>query len=408
MLVTDHRPLIHLFETKKKSRIKRRSAKAEYLAQFTNKIIHISGKENVVADHLSRPESPDVGVTAVSRCVVDFTVERLVEEQKSNAELAAFKKYPVEKVKINDVEVVVVVIGDRKKPFVLKKLRFMVYNVVHGLAHPGRRATIRMVRDRYFWPKMKSDLVKWQKACHKCQLVKINRHTKSALGKFPLSNRLEHVHTDIVILKNSQNYRYLCTFIDRATRWIEAVPLQDINAETVARAFVDEWVARYGVPLRLTSDRRAQFTSELFEELIKLLVTRQIRTTAYNPKANGAIERVHKRLKEALSGNSDWKDQLGVVLMGLRAVPHDESGVSCAKLLYGENLRLPGEFFASLEQVGEQSIFVHPDLQTCKRVYVRIDRVRAPLEPPYEGPFEVLKQKKKNGIEYEGTRRKMM
>lgn len=117
----------------------------------------------------------------------------------------------------------------------------------------------------------------------------------------PPSDRFEHGHTDLASpLNDSQGYKYLCTFTDRTTHWIEAIPLKEISAETVAKTFVEQWVCRYGVPIRLTTDRGPQYTSALFEQVTNLLGAQHIKTTSYHPQANGMMERFHRRLKEAL------------------------------------------------------------------------------------------------------------
>ena len=89
-------------------------------------------------------------------------------------------------------------------------------------------------------------------------------------------------------------------------------------------------------------------------------------------------------------------------------------------LTFGRALRLPGEFFEPtptirdaphfVKQLQEafgkirsvpfrnrvsRNIFVHRDLWTCKRVYVRVDKVKIGLESPYDGPYEVVKRGKK-------------
>ncbi|GFT32158.1 retrovirus-related Pol polyprotein from transposon opus [Trichonephila clavipes] len=40
----------------------------------------------------------------------------------------------------------------------------------------------------------------------------------------------------------------------------------------------------------------------------------------------------------------------------------------------------------------KQNIFVHKDLKSCSHVFIRIDRVKKALEPPYEGPYTVQKK----------------
>ena len=101
-------------------------------------------------------------------------------------------------------------------------------------------------------------------------------------------------------LPESQGHTYLLTMIDRFTRWPDAIPIQNIETRTVARAFIQNWVTRFGVPLSMTSDRGAQFTSELWSAMCNLLGTELHPTTAYHPQANGLVECSHSYLKAAL------------------------------------------------------------------------------------------------------------
>ena len=109
------------------------------------------------------------------------------------------------------------------------------------------------------------------------------------VGPLPVVNEISGIHSP---------YRYVVTFVDRFTRWIEAVPVSGITAEEIAFALINTWVSRFGVPLELVTDRGKQFESQLFKNVSKLLGFQHFRTTAYNPSCNGMVERQHRTLKK--------------------------------------------------------------------------------------------------------------
>ncbi len=103
----------------------------------------------------------------------------------------------------------------------------------------------------------------------------------------------------------------------------------------------------------VTSDRGVQFTSALWSGLCQKPGINHKLTKAYHPQANGLVERAHRQLKEALQArleNGDWYGQLPWVIMGLRATPKEDCGLSSAELVYGEPLTLPGEFLEGVER----------------------------------------------------------
>ncbi|GFO11316.1 Pol polyprotein [Plakobranchus ocellatus] len=73
----------------------------------------------------------------------------------------------------------------------------------------------------------------------------------------------------------------------------EAVPLLDAHASACATVLLHHWVARFGVPEDITSDRGGQFTSSLWTQLNNLLGVEANTTTAYHPQTNRMIERLH-------------------------------------------------------------------------------------------------------------------
>ncbi|UYV77431.1 hypothetical protein LAZ67_15001002 [Cordylochernes scorpioides] len=105
------------------------------------------------------------------------------------------------------------------------------------------------------------------------------------------------------------------------TSWPEAQPIQDINAKTVANAFLSVWISRFGVPAKVTTDQGRQFESALFGELTRLLRIHRIRTSPYHPAANGLVESFHRQLKDSLCchDSTSWSLKLPLVLLGIRS-----------------------------------------------------------------------------------------
>ena len=120
--------------------------------------------------------------------------------------------------------------------------------------------------------------------------------------KFPSTSRFRIVHIDIVgpLIPSSTGKRFILTMMDRFTRWPHAVPISNISAPTVARVFYYSWVCNYGCPDVLISDQGKQFESDVFNELLKALDVKRVRTTPYHPQSNGLIERFHLTLKNVL------------------------------------------------------------------------------------------------------------
>ncbi len=236
------------------------------------------------------------------------------------------------------------------RPLVPLPWRRIVFDSLHGLSHPGIRATQRLITSRFVWPGINSDVRRWTRSCIQCQRAKIQRHTAAPLASFPTPDaRFDVVHLDLVgPLPPSRGFTYILTCVDRFTRWPEAIPLTSITAETVARAFVCGWIARFGVPSSIVTDRGRQFESRLWAHLMTLLGVKRSRTTAYHPQANGMVERFHRQLKASLTTKLHpdmWMDALPLVLLGIRSAFKDDISATAAELVYGTTLRLPGEFF---------------------------------------------------------------
>ena len=120
-------------------------------------------------------------------------------------------------------------------------------------------------------------------------------------------------------LPYSDGFKYLLACICRFTRWPEAIPIVDIKAITVAVAFFSGWIARFGTPATINTDRGAQFEAKLWDNLCNQFGIIRNCTTSYHPQSNGMVKRFHRQLKAAIMAHESpnpWTITLPAVLLG--------------------------------------------------------------------------------------------
>ena len=248
----------------------------------------------MVADSLSRPPAVATQPPAVAAVVPPASTgplrwEQLAKSQSTCPQMPALlssSSLRLQRVAIQTVEVWCDTSTGSIGPIIPADLRRAVFDSVHMLIHPGVYATTCLVSSHFIWPGLAADIKELCQECAACQRAKITTQPSTMVEKmeFP-QQRFSLVHVDVVgPLPTSHAGRcYLLTVIDRSTRWCKAVPLEDITAEAILEAFISGWVARFGVPKRITSDRGAQFTSGTWTEWCRQLQVEHIKTTAFHP-----------------------------------------------------------------------------------------------------------------------------
>ncbi len=97
----------------------------------------------------------------------------------------------------------------------------------------------------------------------------------------------------------------------------------------------------------------------MWAALCEIISISHRQTAAYHPEANGAIERLHCRLKEALlvwAAVATLADESLWVLLSLRSQPREDIGFSPAEAVYGVPVVLPNEFLQVEEFTVDQIV----------------------------------------------------
>ena len=145
---------------------------------------------------------------------------------------------------------------------------------------------------------------------------------------------------------------------DYCSKWMEAYPLPDARAVTVADKFVKEFVCRFGVPLELHSDQGTNFESAVFAEMCRVLGISKTRTTAYNPKSDGMVERYNKTMVNMVAmmiepkrQQGDWDECPPYASFAYRCTPQESTGESPNMMMLGREVRLPVDLMVECPSV---------------------------------------------------------
>ncbi|KAL3694004.1 hypothetical protein R1sor_007655 [Riccia sorocarpa] len=143
--------------------------------------------------------------------------------------------------------------------------------------------------------------------------------------------------------------RYILVATDYATRMVEAEATRKDDAVTVAEFFFRNIISRYGCPLELVSDRGTHFLNNLVTELTNYFQIKHRKTTPYNPKANGLMEKCNGLIcrilnKVTVNYAYDWDTKLPAALWAYRTAEKITTKRTPYYLTYGMSSILPVEF----------------------------------------------------------------
>jgi transposase InsO family protein len=205
-----------------------------------------------------------------------------------------------------------------------------------AVSHPGAHRMFRTMRRSFYWPHMAEDVYETVRQCEACARNRISerRHT-NFLKLFPAKGPLESVAMDILgpLPRTKDGNRFLLVIADRYTKVTRTVPLRNVTALSVARAFVDQWVYVYGPPVSLLTDNGSQFTAKFFQTACAELGISKVFYTAYQPHTNGQVERYNRTILAALRAyvvkrQDDWDKYTSAVTFAYNCRVHSSLGIT--------------------------------------------------------------------------------
>lgn len=216
--------------------------------------------------------------------------------------------------------------------------------------HFGVERTVARLQTRYYWYRMREDVALWCSTCTSCAAKARPRKTPQApMGTVRVGAPMERIALDIMGPLNETECKqsFVLVIQDYFTKYVEAYPLPDQQAVTVARVLASEWVCRYGAPQTLHSDQGRNFESEVFQEMCKLFGIEKTHTTPFRPQSDGQVERFNATLHKILATTAerchwDWDLMIPYAVMAYRATKHSATGFTPNFMMFGREVREPG------------------------------------------------------------------
>jgi cleavage and polyadenylation specificity factor subunit 1 len=220
-LLTDHKPLMYAVQRTSDPWTGRQARQLAYITEFTSDIQHISGMDNLVADTLSRPAAEAaqpaavVSPVAAMPAVLDYAAIALSQQGCPLVQRAvASSAMRVRPVVLGDTTLLCDVSTGACRPLIPKQHRRQVFTAFHCLAHPGARATRRLLAARVVWPCMAADINGWCRECQNCGRGKVTVQLAVAVESTPIpKHRFSHIYVDLVgpLLVSADGFTYLLT-----------------------------------------------------------------------------------------------------------------------------------------------------------------------------------------------------
>ncbi|KAG9223332.1 hypothetical protein CCMSSC00406_0008936 [Pleurotus cornucopiae] len=221
-----------------------------------------------------------------------------------------------------------------------------------SLGHKGEHSVLKLLRFRFYWPRLKEDVHYHVSTCHDCQI----RNTAQMQMPYEISAPVrifQKVYLDVMAMRPaSGGYEWIVAAKDDLTGVSEAKPMRTNDSHNLSQFLWDNLYCRYGAPEQIVTDNGSEVKGA-FSSLAERLGIPQIKITAYNKHANGVVERGHYILREAIvrsckkSSNGlplNWHKAVGLAVFADRVTVSSVTGYSPYYLLHGTHPALPFDY----------------------------------------------------------------
>jgi hypothetical protein len=357
-IITDHYSLMWINKLQSPSgRLARWSVR---ISQHSFEVVHRKGKFNVVPDALSRAPLQVHSLQLTPTDLDEWYVKTSQRVQHSP------EKFPLWKIENNSLYKYVpnkhCVVSNliEWKQVIPSVRRLELLEKFHNEAtagHFGVFKTYAKLSEACYWPRMKSDVIRFIKKCPICLSSKVPSVARAGvMGKekkvqFPF----QLISVDLMgpFPRSSRGNTTLLVISDWFTKFVMVHPLRRATATSIVRFLEEQIFLIYGVPQILMCDNGPQFTSAAFKKLMDTYKVQKIWYNAnYHAQVN-PVERVNRVIGTALrsyvNGNHKaWDEKIHHIGHAIRTAVHEVTGYTPSFLNFARTVPVSGDYYGKL------------------------------------------------------------
>jgi len=353
---TDNSSICHFFTQPKLS--SKQARWQECLAEFDFQFEHRPGKVNQAADALSRKSEhaalclfAHLKASSLNGTVRETIKTHLHNDTTAQALIQLAREGKTRQFWVEDN--LLLTKGNRIYVPRSGELRRLLMKECHDTpwaGHNGWQRTYALLKQGYYWPSLRDDVMQFTKTCLVCQQDKVDKAKLAGLLEpLPVPSRpWESVSLDFIThLPKVGEFEAILVIVDRFSKYATFISAPKLcSAEMTAQLFFKHIVKLWGVPVSIISDRDARFTGTFWTELFRMLGSTLNISSSYHPQTDGQTERFNSMLEEYLrhfidARQKNWVQMLDVAQFSFNSQKSSSTGKTPFEIVCGRQPLMP-------------------------------------------------------------------
>lgn len=221
-------------------------------------------------------------------------------------------------------------------------LRTSIFSYFHYKSHQQKLRTIRDVSAHFYWPNLTPDITQYIASCHPCNSRNARLYLHGVLRSTSATSATHRMSIDLIGPRpiTPEGYRWIMVIVNHFTKWITAVPLKDRTTNTLVRAVDDFWLSEGYACSEVYADRAPELWTTEFKSLLARYGSKFVPGPPHHSESQGHVERANRTVQDGIAkrlegSEHQWSQFLKPIIYAYRLTVHTATGHTPFFLTHG-------------------------------------------------------------------------